>query len=607
MRFFKVLFFISLLVSVFYSQTFKFSPETPKPDQTVKVSYDPGTTVLSVVDNVDLQYFVITKEKYFVESTELKKDGNNWIGELKIPGQALMLLCIFQNSEELKDEKNFLVYLKIDRQLSPDEENVVLKTKYMIAEGQLRAEIDYSNAYKELSTFVSKNPGFKRENIPSMLNFLSKADKEKHKSELPSNLEFLEKQNDLKANELMFLSQNYNSINPEKAKAFKEKADQLPKTDETMEVYNNFRGMKEMAKKLELLENLNKYKLQPSFKSYLVGNILSELLSTDMEKFTTYYNSLKDSLSSTQLNSIAWDIYEKTDKIDLATKVAEFGIEKIKTDKSLKPDYVSTKEFNQGIKNSTAAIYDTYSRILEKTGKIKEALDAQKIAVSNNNFSDEAMNENYFELLNKNNQLDNGKTELENCVKEGNFTEKMKDLLKVTYKNEADFENYFNNLVKVSKDKTLKITRAKMTSQPAPDFKLKDLAGNDVSLSELKGKIVILDFWATWCGPCKSSFPSIQRAVKMYESDPDVKFLFINTWERVQDKKKNAESFINQNKYTFHVLLDDQNEVVGKYKVSGIPTKFFIDKEGNIRLQSVGFGGESHFFKELEAIIQLLK
>jgi peroxiredoxin len=136
-----------------------------------------------------------------------------------------------------------------------------------------------------------------------------------------------------------------------------------------------------------------------------------------------------------------------------------------------------------------------------------------------------------------------------------------------------------------------------MINEPAPAFTLKDLDGKTVSLADLKGKTVIVDFWATWCGPCKASFPGMQMAVNKYKDDPNVKFLFVDTWENGDKYVDEVKKFITDNKYTFHVLIDEkvddgkQAKVISSYNVDGIPTKFIIDKNGNIRFKYVGYSG----------------
>jgi thiol-disulfide isomerase/thioredoxin len=85
-----------------------------------------------------------------------------------------------------------------------------------------------------------------------------------------------------------------------------------------------------------------------------------------------------------------------------------------------------------------------------------------------------------------------------------------------------------------------------LISQPAPAFSLVDLEGNKVSLAELKGKVVILDFWATWCAPCKKSFPAMQKALDKYKADPNVRFLFIDTWERIPEPKKAVQPLLQK-------------------------------------------------------------
>jgi thiol-disulfide isomerase/thioredoxin len=111
----------------------------------------------------------------------------------------------------------------------------------------------------------------------------------------------------------------------------------------------------------------------------------------------------------------------------------------------------------------------------------------------------------------------------------------------------------------------------------ALNFKLKDLKGKEVSLSDFKGKKVFLNFWASWCPPCKAEMPDIEKLYQQTK-DSDLVILAVNLGEG----KATAKSFIDNNKYNFSVLLDSDQSIGNQYSIVAIPTSFFIDKEGNI-------------------------
>lgn len=131
--------------------------------------------------------------------------------------------------------------------------------------------------------------------------------------------------------------------------------------------------------------------------------------------------------------------------------------------------------------------------------------------------------------------------------------------------------------------------KASMVDEESIDFELVDIQGKKVKASDYEGKIIVLDFWATWCVPCVMSFPGMQQAVNRYKDDRDVVFLFIDTWERDNDYKKKVDNLMLKKGYNFHILFDDMkrgNGLVDKYGVKGIPTKIFIDKKGRVRFNS---------------------
>ena len=117
----------------------------------------------------------------------------------------------------------------------------------------------------------------------------------------------------------------------------------------------------------------------------------------------------------------------------------------------------------------------------------------------------------------------------------------------------------------------------------AIDFKLKDLNGKELSLSDLKGKKVFLNFWATWCPPCKAEMPEIE---KLYQETKNSNLVIVAV--EIGEPLSTVKPFIDSNKYNFRVLIDPDQSVAAKYNITSIPTSYFIDVNGNIVSKSIG-------------------
>jgi len=126
-----------------------------------------------------------------------------------------------------------------------------------------------------------------------------------------------------------------------------------------------------------------------------------------------------------------------------------------------------------------------------------------------------------------------------------------------------------------------------------------DFEGEEVPISKYKGKVVMIDFWETWCKPCISSFPTLE---KLQEEYPD-NFQVLAVTPGFTDTKEDAQAFVKEHDYSFNFLLDSNN-LHQKLNVQGIPFKVFVDADGNFIKKSMGSYGPDEDYKKIKKIIE---
>ncbi|MCD6396072.1 MAG: TlpA family protein disulfide reductase [Spirochaetaceae bacterium] len=121
----------------------------------------------------------------------------------------------------------------------------------------------------------------------------------------------------------------------------------------------------------------------------------------------------------------------------------------------------------------------------------------------------------------------------------------------------------------------------------APDFNGTDLAGNAISLKDLKGKVVLLNLWATWCPPCRAEMPSLE---KLHQSLKDSNFtiLAVGTPTPPRETREKIISFVSDNGYTFPVMIDESQAIASQYGSGSIPTSWIIGADGKVVARYVG-------------------
>jgi len=136
---------------------------------------------------------------------------------------------------------------------------------------------------------------------------------------------------------------------------------------------------------------------------------------------------------------------------------------------------------------------------------------------------------------------------------------------------------------------------------PAPNFTLKSLGGKNLKLSELAGNVVLINFWASWCGPCREEMPLLNALHKKYQP---LGFTVLGV--NVEEQADNARGFLNDFPVDFPVLLDSNNRVSKLYKVIAMPTTVVVDRDGNMRFLHKGYkpGDEKKYRKMVKKLVR---
>ena len=138
-------------------------------------------------------------------------------------------------------------------------------------------------------------------------------------------------------------------------------------------------------------------------------------------------------------------------------------------------------------------------------------------------------------------------------------------------------------------------------STPAPDFVLDSNTGKPVKLSGLKGNVVMINFWATWCGPCRQEMPLLESIYKQYKTK-NFTLLGVN----VEPDPQAANDWLKKTPVSFPVLYDKDSTVSNLYKVAGMPSTVFVDRKGNVRVIHRGYkpGDENEYMNNIRMLMR---
>ncbi len=598
-----------------FGQTYanlRFEPARPKPGEKIVITYDPGGTPLAGAAQVE-GLVVAIKSGGAPFPLTMKREGNAWTAAFATTDSTSLILFTFRDGKITDNNhgKGYPLYTYTpEGNPLPGARGWLglyygLYTTEAVARDAARAIVLFEEEF-------SAYPASKDQLMRYFLHIFQQARPAEYPARALAEYAAIAAGGNLTVQQLALLAAGYQALEQTDlaAKYLAALRERDPQHEVVQRaVFRQVADEEDPAKKAALFNGAKKD--FPTYKRINDECLLVAQAYRQHEKFAELEQFARENdryLGADAYNVLAWTMYEANQDLKLAEAFAATAVAKARSSGPGAGNAPSPPERAGPL----AMVLDTHGAILAKRGKSEAAHAALKEAVSLMRGNDAKVNERYVAVLVQTKRYKEALAAGDRFIPEGKSTRTLKEDLRRAYiavnGNEKGFDRQLEALEASARERMKKELTGKMISKPAPSFTLQDLNGNTISSEALKGKTVVVDFWATWCGPCVASMPGMQQAMARYKADPTVQFLFVNSWQREADKQQVVRNFLEKKKYDFTVPMDVDNQVIGAYQVDAIPAKFVIDPQGNIRFKSVGFEGDPDaLVEELSLMIDLAK
>ena len=622
LKFSIVLFVLLSIHSSLISGTVTLSPEFPTKNETMLVSYRPNGSFLPK-EQLYAQIYTMPDIGSLLPVVELplefSEKGNVYTASFQIPINAVFGMIKISN--RTKDDNNsgaywdFMVYTNEQKPLQS-----AYMRKGMSYLGNLPEECRRATDFVKVQEILSKEVELYPSNFQALIAFHSmrlsnkQITQEQFKQILTDNLsKGFDKENENSARVAIRAYKMLNRL-PESKSLEAEFVAKYPNSELAQEIaLANLTSIQDKEQFIKAARSfVEQFPNENNTESVIDALVQTLLNSGQFQEAKDFVLKLQSIPPKVQSQIAEWLAAEDS-TIEMGIEWSNVAISNAEKGLNMKkPIYVTEYEWLNSQDKLLGILYATNGSILFKNAKFAESRTSLNKAFT---FLKETSNSDLFEMLILVNlQLKDSSTAYEvskEAIKAAKvnprITEHHKKLYSVINKNEKGYQAEFDQL----KEESSKVRRSFVAQQkmnaPAPSGSVKTLDGKTITLESLKGKVVLLDFWATWCGPCRSSFSTFQKLYEKYKNNPNVVIMAVNVWERSQNRKKTVVDFFKENnQYSFPVYMDEQDELVKKFGATGIPAKYYLDKKGNLQFTESGFEGPELFFEGASDKIEIL-
>lgn len=634
--------FICLLLSAFainsQSQSkFSYRPEYPKPGDEITFTYE-VTEIQAGNSRSLVASFILGRTTGTSNRDEilLERNGNIYTGRLKTDTMDCFIGLGFHVDDKFVKNEDFHIMLyNMDKPVK--RANYWLSGYYQFEASRMGGNIDLDKAKTAMEDEFRLYPDTWSDYFSDYVKILRKVGKTDSASVLiQKEIEAIIRGGLKTENDYSSLEGLYNLAKLSAQAAFMNglKREKFPGIKwELADMWQRFWNEKGINEKEQILtgfiEKVNKDENWRKYKDKLSSFYLEMAYACIENKLWTRAAShiekvvIKDTIELVNIYSdmVTAILKQKaTEEFPYAEKLSGFSIRyarsQLNNPLGTKPDWLTSRHWKAERAFQCANASDLYAQVLYAMGQYKKSYLFAKEAVllksEATNYPLGKIHTNYARIAEKVIPTGKLKTELESFVINHTASDEIKRILEKIFikekKNSTGFEEYYTALYDRNYSSAVDRYRKKRLDEAASDFTLYNMDGVKVSLNELKGKVVILYYWYTTCGPCLGSLPVMQKLVNKFKMDKDVIFLFINSSERRFPVKETVQKFLQENKYSLNVLLDESGQVAAQFNVASYPTKIIIDRAGKISFRMVGYDGlQDKMLEEMSAMIEIAK